>query len=61
MLSNYYQKHKEACEKLQKEACERYQNLSVEEKDKNANILMSNIEIFLTKKKKSINMVQCKK
>ena len=50
MTNNYYKKNKE---NLQKEARERYQNLS-EEKD----MLVSDIEIFLKKKKKrSANIV----
>ena len=54
MLNNYYEKHKE---NLQKEACERYQYLSEEEKDKK-HMLVSDLEIFLKKRKKrSINMV----
>ena len=35
MTNYYYQKHKE---KLRKEARERYQNLSEEEKEKNASV-----------------------
>ena len=43
---------------LSKKAREMYQNLSKEKKDKNANMLVSDIEIFLKKKKKGrINMV----
>ena len=50
MTNNYYKNNKE---NLQKEARERYQNLS-EEKD----MLVSDIEIFLKKKKKrSANIV----
>ena len=53
MTNNYYQKRKE---KLQKEARERYQNISGKKKAKIANILVSNREIFLKKKKKrSVN------
>ena len=39
-------------DKLSKKVCERYQSLSDEEKNKKANMLMSDIEIFLKKKKK---------
>ena len=53
MTSDYYQKNNE---KLQKKACEKYQNLPEEEKS--ANMLVSDVEIFLNKKKKrSVNMV----
>ena len=55
MKNNYYQKHKE---KLPKEARVRYQNLSDEKKRKSTNMLVGDIEIFLTKKKKrSVNML----
>ena len=41
-----------------KKACERYQNLSEEKKTKSAYMLVSDIEIFLKKKKRrSVNMV----
>ena len=54
MLAEYCQKSKE---KLSKKTLERYQNLSEEEK-KSANLLASNIKIFLIKKKKkSVNPV----
>ena len=46
MTSDYYQKNNE---KLQKKACEKYQNLPEEEKS--ANMLVSDVEIFLNKKK----------
>ena len=47
---NKYQKHEE---KLQKEARKRYQNLSVEEKEKESiSIIMNIIRIFLRRKKK---------
>ena len=48
MLTGYYQENKE---ELSKEARERYLNLSEEEKDKSANMLVSDIEIFLKQKK----------
>ena len=55
MANNYYKKSKG---KLQKEACKRYQSLSEEGKDKSANMLLRNIEIFVKKeKKRSANMV----
>ena len=45
-------------ERLSKRARERYQNLSGEEKTKSTNMFVSDIEIFLKKKKKrSVNMV----
>ena len=53
MTSDYYQKNNE---KLQKKGREKYQNLPEEEKS--ANMLVSDVEIFLNKKKKrSVNMV----
>ena len=46
-------------EKHSKKAREKYQNLSEEEKIKSANMLVSNIEIFLKKKMgRSINMIE---
>ena len=55
MTNNYYQKYKE---KLSKNAHERYQNLSEKKTTKSANMLVSDIEIFLKKKnKRSVNMV----
>ena len=54
MLNIYNKKNKE---KLLKEARESYQNLSKERKDKKQKILMCDIEIFLKKKTKGINMV----
>ena len=55
MKNNYYQKHKE---KLPKEARAGYQNLSEEKKRKSTNMLVGDIEIFLTnKKKRSVNML----
>ena len=56
MTNNYYQKKNK--ENLQKEVCERYQNLSEEEKTESTNMLVSDIETFLKKKKKrGVNMV----
>ena len=49
MVNKNYQENKE---KLQKEARERYQNLSVEEKEKNVSIIAIETKIFLKKKKK---------
>ena len=55
MLTRYYEKNKE---RLSKKAPESYQNLSKEEKIESANMLVSDMEIFLMKKKKrSANMV----
>ena len=55
MLTGYDQKN---IERLSKKACERYQNLSEEEKTKSTTMLVSDIEIFLRKKKeRSVNMV----
>ena len=52
MFTGYFEKNKE---RLSKKARGRYQNLSEEEKGR---ILVSDIELFLKKKKKrSINMV----
>ena len=48
MVNEYYQKNKE---KLQKEAHEGYQNLSEEEKEKSQKRLVTDIKIFLKKKK----------
>ena len=45
-------------ERLSKKTPESYQNLSKEEKTESANMLVSDMEIFLKKKKKgSTNMV----
>ena len=54
MLTGYYQKNKE---RLSKKARERYQNLSEEQNSKSTNILVSDIEICLKKKEKSVNMI----
>ena len=55
MRNKYHKKNKE---KIRKEACKRYQNLSEEEKKKRDNMLVSDTENFLNKKKeRSVNMV----
>ena len=51
MSTGYYQK-KKAKEKLSKKARERYQNISEEKKTKSANMLVSDLEIYLKKKLK---------
>ena len=55
MRNKYHKKNKE---KIRKEARKRYQNLSEEEKKKRDNMLVSDTENFLNKKKeRSVNMV----
>ena len=49
MVNKNYQENNE---KLQKEARERYQNLSVEEKEKNVSIIAIETKIFLKNKNK---------
>ena len=55
VTNKYYQKYKE---KPSKKALEKYQNLSEEKKTKCTDMLLSDIEIFLNRKKKrSVEMV----
>lgn len=47
MSTGYYQKNKE---KLQKEAHKRHENISEESKNKNVNILVKSVKVFLKMK-----------
>ena len=53
MVNKYHQKNKE---KFGIEALERYQNLSKEEKEKGASIIMLEIRIFLKRKRKNLSI-----